>query len=301
MHQIRNSGPKGFLNVSKPYGWTSHDVVQLVRKLTGVRRVGHGGTLDPAAAGVLLVAVGRATRLLDYLANQDKSYCGDIVLGATTDTDDAEGTVISVRDPSGIGLRELTSALSRFIGEIQQVPPQYSAVKLRGQKAYEVARRGGALELAPRTISIHGVALLAWEPPTLSVLVRCSKGTYIRSLARDVGDALGVGAHMGALVRLTSGGFTLADSSTIEDLRLASEFGYLDRLMWSPDTAVRDLPTLIVPAETARDMVGGRQWNAVAHESGDRARVYSESGAFLGIAECLSGNWQPRIVMSEED
>jgi tRNA pseudouridine55 synthase len=263
--------------------------------------VGHGGTLDPAAAGVLLVAVGRATRLLAYLADQDKSYCGDIALGASTDTDDAEGTVISARDPSGIGLSRLTAALARFVGEIQQVPPQYSAVKLRGQKAYEIARRGGASDLPPRTVTIRGLALMAWESPTLSVLVRCSKGTYIRSLARDFGEELGFGAHLSALVRISSGGFTLADSSTVEDLRLASEFGYLDRLVLPADVAVADLPALIVSAGRARDMVGGRQWGAVAHSTGNRARVYSETGAFLGIAEYLAGNWQPRVVMSEED
>jgi tRNA pseudouridine55 synthase len=301
MEKTRNSGPEGFLNVRKPYGWTSHDVVQLVRKLTGIRRVGHGGTLDPAAAGVLLVAVGRATRLLDYLAGQDKSYCGDIVLGASTDTDDAEGRVIFARDPSGIDLGKLTAALPRFVGVIQQVPPQYSAVKLRGRKAYEVARRGGASELTARTVKVHGLAVVAWEPPTLSIAVRCSKGTYIRSLARDLGEELGVGAHLAALVRTTSGGFTLGDSATIDDLRLASEFGYLDRLVWPADTAASALPALIVSASRAADMVGGRQWDAAADAAGRWARVYSDAGTFLGLAEHLAGSWQPRIVMSEVD
>ena len=174
--------------------------------MTGVRRVGHGGTLDPAATGVLLVAVGRATRLLDYLSGQDKSYCADIVLGASTDTDDAEGTVLEVRDPSSVGQGDVASALSAFLGEISQQPPQYSAVKLRGQKAYEVARRGGSSELPARKVTIRGIAMVEWEPPVFSVLVRCSKGTYIRSLARDLGERLEVGAHLGALVRLTSGG-----------------------------------------------------------------------------------------------
>jgi tRNA pseudouridine55 synthase len=295
----RNSGLDGFLNVSKPYGWTSHDVVQLVRKLTGVRRVGHGGTLDPAAAGVLLVAIGRATRLLDYLAGQHKSYCGDIVLGAATDTDDAEGTVVSVRDTGEIDLPRLTAALARFLGAIQQVPPQYSAVKMEGRKAYEVARRGGTSDLQARSVRIDGLALLEWQPPTASVLIRCSKGTYIRSLARDLGIELGVGAHLGALVRIASGRFTLEDAATVEDLRLASEFGYLDQLLWPPDAAVRDLPALVVSSEGARDMIGGRQWAACAEVAGGRARVYTGDGGFLGVSELVDGRWQPRIVISE--
>lgn len=290
----------GFLNVSKPYGWTSHDVVQLVRRLAGTRRVGHAGTLDPAAIGVLLVAVGRATRLVDYLADQDKRYCGDVVLGAATDTDDAEGSVVFARDPSPIDLQQAVSGLSGFLGEIEQVPPQFSAVKLEGQKAYQIARRGDRAALRPRRVVIKGLAVVAWEPPVLSVLVHCSKGTYIRSLARDLGERLGVGAHLGALVRLASGSFDCEDAVSVEDLRLAAEYGFLDRLIYPPDVAVAHLPAVIASQDHALDMRGGRRWSAqVEQEVRGLVRVYSCDGVFLGLAEPSDGCWQPRLVMPE--
>ncbi len=297
----RRSTVEGFLNVCKPYGWTSHDVVQLVRRITGTRRVGHGGTLDPAAAGVLVIAVGRATRLIDYLAGQDKSYCGDIVLGASTDTDDAEGSVLRISDPSAIGLEQVVPPLASFLGEIEQIPPQYSAVKLGGKKAYEIARRGGKAAVAPRRVTIKGIAVVGWEPPTLSVIVHCSKGTYIRSLARDLGESLGVGAHLGALVRLSSGSFDLDDSVGIEDLRLAAEFGYLDRLIRAPDVAVARLPAVVVGAPHSRDMLGGRRWRAsISRPVSGPVRVYSDGGVFLGLAELVDDQWQPRLVMVED-
>ena len=307
---------EGFLNVSKPWGWTSHDVVQLVRRLTGIRRVGHAGTLDPAAAGVLVVAVGRATRLVDFAADHDKSYCGDVVLGAATNTDDAEGSVLYARDPSSVTLDQVVAALSGFLGEIEQLPPQFSAVKVKGRKAYEIARRGGAAELAPRRVNIKGIAVVGWERPVVSVLVRCSKGTYIRSLARDLGEKLGVGGHLGALVRLASGPFTCDDSVGVEDLRMAAEFGYLDRLIWPPDVAVAHLPALIVSAEHACDMRRGARWSMLSARpsraergveprpsplgpEGGQVRVYSVGGEFLGLAEPRDGAWQPRLVVSE--
>ncbi len=302
MNGTRKTAPEGFLNISKPYGWTSHDVVQLVRRLTGIRRVGHAGTLDPAAVGVLMVAVGRATRLIDYLAEQYKCYCGDVVLGAATDTDDGEGAVLYARDPSNITLDLATEALSGFLGEIEQVPPQYSAVKVQGKKAYEVARKGGKTHLAPRRVTIKGLAVVDWEPPTLSVAVLCSKGTYIRSLARDLGERLGVGAHLGALVRLASGPFTWEDAVGIEDLKLAAEFDYLDKLIWPPDLAVAHLPAVIASESHALDMRGGRRWPAHwVPEKAGLVRVYSEEGWFLGLAEALEGSWQPRLVFSEEE
>ncbi|HEX2988835.1 MAG TPA: tRNA pseudouridine(55) synthase TruB [Chloroflexota bacterium] len=292
------SSMSGFLNVCKPYGWTSHDVVQLVRKLSGTRRVGHSGTLDPAATGVLVVAVGKATRLVDYLGDQDKSYCGDIVLGAATNTDDAEGSVLYARDPSGILLSDVSASLSGFLGEIEQLPPQFSAVKLAGQKAYEIARRGGEAKLTPRRVTIKGLAVVDWKPPTLSVVVHCSKGTYIRSLARDLGERLGVGAHLGALVRLTNGPFDCGDAVGVEELRFAAEFGYLGDMLWPPDLAVAHRPALIVSEQHAMDMLGGRRWRASSPTFEGPLRVYSEDGSFLGLAELQEGAWQPKLVLT---
>ena len=290
----------GFLNVSKPLGWTSHDVVALIRGLSQTKRVGHAGTLDPAAAGVLLVAVGRATRLVDYLVEQDKSYCGDFVLGAATDTDDAEGHVLYVRDPSNITLGQVAGGLARFLGDIEQVPPQYSAVKIGGRKAYEIARRGGEARMAARRVSIKGLAIVEWMSPVASVLVHASKGTYVRSLARDLGESLGVGCHLGALVRLTVGRFDCCDAVDVDDLRLAAEFGYLDRLLYSPDVAVAHLPAILLSEQRARDMVRGKQWPAAeARATRGPVRVYSEAGSFLGLAERRGDNWQPKLVMQE--
>lgn len=299
MSRIGRTGPEGFLVVSKPYGWTSHDVVAAIRKLTRVRRVGHGGTLDPTAVGVLVVALGRATRLLDYPENQDKCYCGDVVLGAATNTDDSEGTVLYARDPSRITLDRVVEALAGFIGEIEQVPPQFSAVKLQGKKAYEIARRGGPLELAPRKVTIKGISVVGWEPPIVSLVILCSKGTYIRSIARDLGERLGVGAHLGALVRLANGKFTMDDALDIEDVRLAVEFEYLDKLLLPPDEAVAHLPAVIVSPSHSADMLEGRRWWAREKPGAEMARVYSQDGGFLGLARWEFGFWQPSVVFSE--
>lgn len=291
---------EGFLNVSKPYGWTSHDVVGLVRRLAGCRRVGHGGTLDPAATGVLVVAVGRATRLIDYMAGQDKSYCADFVFGAVTTTDDSEGTVIYARDPAHLSLESVIPALSGFLGQIDQIPPQYSAVKLEGRKAYEIARKGGEADLKSRHVTIKGLAVVGWEPPILSVVVRCSKGTYVRSLARDLGERLGVGAHLGALVRLASGPFDCSDSVGVDALRLAAEFGYLDQLIFPPDLAVRHLPVLVVAGPHLEDMLAGRPWAVLdAAALPNTCRVYSGEGAFLGLAQATAEQWQPKLVLAD--
>lgn len=302
MTDSRKSTPEGFLNVSKPYSWTSHDVVALVRRLAQVRRVGHAGTLDPAATGVLAVAVGRATRLVDYMAGQDKSYCADIVLGASTTTDDAEGDVVFAKDPSGVRVEQIVGALSDFLGEIEQVPPQFSAVKLQGRKAYEIARSGGQANIAARQVTVRGMAVVGWEPPVVSVIVRCTKGTYIRSLARDLGAALQTGAHLGALVRLSSGPFLCSDSVPVEELRLAAEFGYLDDLLYAPDIAVSHLPAVVLPGSVAGNMSLGRPWDARSEDvDGTTSRVYSEDGAFLGLAVRAGEKWQPRVVLAETE
>ena len=300
MRLSKRSTLEGFLNVSKPYGWTSHDVVGLVRRLTRYRRVGHGGTLDPAATGVLAVAVGRATRLIDYMAGQDKSYCADIVFGAATTTDDAEGTVLYARDPARLSLEAVIPALAGFLGEIDQIPPQYSAVKLEGRKAYEIARKGGEAALKARRVTIKGLAVVGWDPPILSVVVCCSKGTYVRSLARDLGERLGIGGYLGALVRLTSGPFDCSDSVGVEDLRMAAEFEYLDRLIYPPDLAVRQLPAVVVAGGHLEDMLTGRPWTARDWTTPPTtSRVYSDEGSFLGLAEAVDGQWHPRLVLSD--
>jgi tRNA pseudouridine55 synthase len=201
----------GILNLNKPQGWTSHDVVAYVRRLTGVRRVGHAGTLDPMATGVLLVCLGKATRIAEYLMAGRKCYSATLHLGTSTDSHDADGRV-TAEAPVTCDRAAIVEALSRFQGPIEQVPPMVSAIKKDGQPLYKLARRGIKVERPPRAVEIYTLSLVDWIPPELTIEVTCSPGTYIRALARDLGRDLGCGAHLTALTRTASGDFMLADA-----------------------------------------------------------------------------------------
>ena len=195
------------LVVDKPRGPTSHDVVERLRRSTGIRKIGHAGTLDPTATGVILALVGRATRIASFLMELEKEYRGDLVLGTTTDTQDAAGNVLTRSDASGVTREALEDAFERFSGEIEQVPPMVSALKRGGKPLYELARKGIEVEREPRAVTIHRLALLAYDPPRVEFDVVCSKGTYVRTLAADIGESLGCGAHLGELRRLRVGPF----------------------------------------------------------------------------------------------
>jgi tRNA pseudouridine55 synthase len=212
----------GLVIVDKPQGWTSHDVVAKIRKLAGTRRVGHAGTLDPMATGVLIVGVEKATRLLGHLALAEKEYTGTIRLGQTTDTDDAEGTVIGFVPAVNVSDDGLQRAVSGLTGEIQQVPPGVSAIKVAGQRSYRLARAGAAPELAARPVTVSAFAVEAvrrsGDVVDVDVRVRCSSGTYIRALARDIGTALGVGGHLAALRRTSAGPYEVGQAATLEQL-----------------------------------------------------------------------------------
>jgi tRNA pseudouridine55 synthase len=207
----------GIVVVDKPAGWTSHDVVARLRRLFGTRRVGHAGTLDPLATGVLVVGVGRATRLLGYLARFDKEYVATVTLGVRTATDDAEGDVVSV-SPVTVAEARLASAMAALSGTIEQVPPSYSAVKVAGRRSYARARAGQAVTLPPRVVTVSAFDLLRFDSPEMVARVVCSSGTYVRALARDLGQALGCGAHLSALRRTRVGPFHLAASATVAQL-----------------------------------------------------------------------------------
>ncbi|MBS1996053.1 MAG: tRNA pseudouridine(55) synthase TruB [Cyanobacteria bacterium SZAS LIN-2] len=212
-----------FLNIDKPQGITSHDVVHRVRKLMGIKQVGHAGTLDPMATGVMVVALGKATRLLRFLAD-DKTYLATIQLGLVTDTDDIEGKVLEDKSSQAAAAapsaETVAAALTAFRGDIAQIPPYYSAIHVDGKRLYEMARAGMAPpELKPRPVTIHTLDLVAYEPPFLTVRVHCSKGTYIRSIARDLGNALGLGGTLSALRRETSGRFNLSQAQELEQLQ----------------------------------------------------------------------------------
>lgn len=244
----------GFFNINKPKGLTSHDVVARVRRLVGQRKVGHAGTLDPLATGLLLVCLGQATRLIEYLVVGQKQYRATIRFGATTDTLDAEGAITSQHDTSGLEASALKQILPRFVGQLQQIPPVFSAIKQHGQPVYKRARAGEAVELSPRSVTIHGLTWQAWSPPDLTIHVSCSAGTYIRALARDIGEAAGTGAYLADLTRTASGQFELAEAVSLEQLEQNWPI-YLQPL----NQAVKHLPCVILDAEEVANIQQGRK------------------------------------------
>jgi tRNA pseudouridine55 synthase len=248
----------GILNIDKPAGWTSHDVVAWVRRVLHEKRAGHAGTLDPMATGVLLVCVGQATRVAEYLMGGEKVYRAEVQLGVVTDTYDADGQVIAAAAVPPLSADDLRPALAGFVGDIWQVPPAYSAIKQDGVAAYRKARRGEAVELAARPVSIYGIELLDWSAPRLTIEVTCGPGTYIRSLAHDLGQALGCGAMLSRLVRLRSSQFTLDDAAGTDDLADACRAGELARYLHPLEAALRHLTRVPVDADQAARLAHGQ-------------------------------------------
>jgi tRNA pseudouridine55 synthase len=294
----------GILNVDKPPGMTSHDVVDEVRRMVGQRKVGHAGTLDPMATGVLLVCLGKATRVAEYLMRGRKRYRATIVLGTTTDTYDAEGETISSGGNTDFSQAEIEAALAPFVGSIEQVPPMYSALKQEGQPLYQLARQGKTVERSPRPVEIDAIELLDWSPPALCIEVTCSSGTYIRSLAHDLGQHLGCGAYLAALARLGSGRFTLEDAASLDRLTEAFEYGQEDRYLFALDEAFFDWPAVVVGVEAAQHIAHGQ---AVALESpkgseadGAMVRAYGPEGVFLAIMlyDDADRQWRPKKVFA---
>ncbi|RME47982.1 MAG: tRNA pseudouridine(55) synthase TruB, partial [Caldilineae bacterium] len=234
----------GILNLNKPPALTSHDVVKVVRRLTGVRKVGHAGTLDPLATGVLLVCLGRATRLIEYLMAGRKVYRATLQLGQTTTTYDAEGDITATADPSAVTEAALRRTLAGFVGHIEQTPPPFSALKRNGVPLYRLARQGKAVTPAPRPVHIAAIELEAFAPPQATLRVVCGPGTYIRSLAHEVGQRLGVGAHLTALVRLASGNWSLENAITLPQLEEAITQNRLPDVLHPKEKAVAHLPRL---------------------------------------------------------
>ncbi len=215
-----DSGPHGIVVIDKPHGWTSHDVVARSRKVLGTRKVGHAGTLDPDATGVLVLGVGRATRLLRFVVASTKSYVGEIVLGSETSTLDASGEVTARYDMSTVSDREVTAAAATLVGEIMQVPPMVSAVKIAGRRLHEIARQNKVVERSPRRVTVHRFLVNPIESGVWRTVVDCSSGTYVRVLAADLGTALGGGAHLRSLRRTAVGRFGIADACPVERPRL---------------------------------------------------------------------------------
>ncbi len=296
--------PGGFLIVDKPSGVTSFAMVSLVRRLTGVRRVGHAGTLDPLATGVLPVAVGQAARLIEYMDAESKTYIARVRFGAATDTYDAEGAVTSTGDPVVATAEAVETLLPQFTGDIDQLPPAYSAIKVAGQPLYRYARAGEAVELKPRRVRIDRITLLSFEAPDAELEVVCGKGTYIRSLAHDLGQRLGCGAHIVALRRTSSGGFSADDATPPEALSKLAEAGRLEDAILAPDRAVERLRAAIVSVLHATDVRAGRDLrlepatSAKAASPGEICRAYDVEGAFLGVLQRRpEGSWHPAKVV----
>lgn len=292
----------GILNVDKPAGMTSHDVVDAVRRIAGQRKVGHAGTLDPMATGVLLVCLGQATRVTEYLMEGRKRYRASIVLGMTTDTYDAEGEIASSGGRTDYSQEDVLAALTSFSGPIQQVPPIYSAIKRDGQPLYKLARQGKTVEIEARPIVIHKISLLDWKEPSLIVEVDCSPGTYIRSLAHDLGQRLGGGAYLASLVRLGSGRFDLESASSLARLEEAFRHDQESAYLIPTDEALLDWPAMVVGADEARRVVHGQPLpgNRPGAAEATLCRAYSMEGDFLAIMsyESDQGWWQPKKVFA---
>ncbi|HEX5505694.1 MAG TPA: tRNA pseudouridine(55) synthase TruB [Thermomicrobiales bacterium] len=289
----------GILIIDKERGLTSHDVVARVRRITGERKVGHTGTLDPAATGVLPVCLGAATKVIEYLQDTTKTYAAEVVLGVATDTDDLEGRIVAERPVPALTADELDRALAPFRGAITQVPPMYAAIKIGGRKLYELARAGETIERAPRALTISTLALLGWEPPVARLLIDCSKGTYIRALARDLGHALGCGAYLHRLVRLRTGPFYLDQALTLAELEADFAAVPWPELALHPDAALLDWPALVVDEAGAAAWRNGRPLPAGAGAPGERCRVYSHEGDWLGLGayDAETGAWRPEKVV----
>ena len=306
--------PSGILNVNKPKGWSSFDVVALVRSLlrqaTGQRRhrVGHAGTLDPAAEGVLLVCLGQATRVVEYLVDEAKTYRATIRLGASTDTYDAWGTVTATADPSGVVEEQAAEVLRGFVGDIWQVPPMYSAIKRQGVPLYRYARAGQEVPREPRRVVIGRLDLLAFEPPLLHIEVECGRGAYIRTLAQDVGERLGCGAHLDSLLRTRIGPFRVEESVDPDALRRAFHDGDWAENLRAPDTALLRWPAAIIGEQNERRSRVGQPLDlplapAVQRrrlQRGMGCRAYSLDGYLVAVLRYEGGGslWRPDKVFS---
>jgi tRNA pseudouridine55 synthase len=294
----------GILNIGKPQGITSFGVVARVRRLTGERRVGHTGTLDPDATGVLPVCLGQGTKVSAFLTDTTKVYRARIELGRTTDTYDSSGRTTRREDPSGISREQVLSALDGFRGLTAQTPPMFSAVKHQGRRLYELARAGIQVERPSRPVRIDRLELSDWQPPFFTIEVTCGKGTYIRSLAHDLGQVLGCGATLTSLTRLRCGIFDLGDAVPLSDFEEACRHGYWQRYVYPLDAVFLDWAAVILSREQEELARNGQplalEIPAGEPETGGRDcyRAYTLDGLFLGVLRFnpKNGCWHPKRV-----
>ena len=303
----------GILNINKPEGLTSFSIVAMVKRLSGERRVGHAGTLDPTATGVLPVCFGRGTRIIEFLLDATKAYRAEIELGVATDTYDASGKITQTGDPSKISRGQLESALASFRGLIHQTPPMYSAVKHQGKPLYKLARAGITVERKSRPTKIYHLEFIGWQSPVVIIEVVCGKGTYIRSLAHDLGQALGCGANLKSLVRLRYGLFDIKDAVSLPQLEDAFHYGYWQHFVYPIDVVLSHWTAMVVSDATGQTIKNGGSLafgdstrvtpHLAQHPLGstseeNRCRVYTPDGCFLGVLRFNpeKEQWQPEKI-----
>ena len=280
----------GFLNVDKPGDWTSSDVVAKLRSAFQLRKrrikIGHGGTLDPIATGVLPICVGNATRLSQYVLSGDKTYLMSVRLGVTTDTYDSEGKTIDQHDYRGVSLSHVSSAMNGFDGEIEQIPPMYSAIKINGQPLYKLARQGKIVPREPRRVNVKSLTLSEWHPPDFKLRIECGSGFYARSLAHDLGQILGCGAHMTSLRRERAGVFDIEDSISIDELTAGAADDSWARHLLKPDYVLKHFDAICVGNLQAAAFTHGMETDVdqTSSESGEvKVRVYGNTHELLGL------------------
>lgn len=280
----------GVIVTNKPFGKTSHDMVAFVRRTLGIKKVGHTGTLDPAATGVLPICIGKATKAAELLTAADKSYRAELVLGMTTDTLDAEGEILTEQPYEYVTKELLLKTMEFFIGKIYQIPPMFSAIKKDGKKLYELARSGITVEREKRLVRIDRLELLSYdrEKGIAGIEADCSKGTYIRTLCEDIGAALGCGAYMNKLVRTKSGRFTLGESYTAEEIAEAAKNGKISELITPLDRLFEELPEIRLNERQTERVVNGAKISLKGTADGEY-RIYAPDGKFLSVSECKNG------------
>lgn len=277
----------GIIILDKPVGKTSHDMVYTMRKLTGIKKVGHTGTLDPMATGVLPVCIGNATKVADMLTLSDKCYIAELILGMTTDTQDADGEVLTECEVSCTE-DEIRSVINSFVGEIEQIPPMYSAIKQNGKKLYELARKGIEVARKSRKVTINSIDILEINGERVTIKVSCSKGTYIRTLCEDIGIKLHVGAYMNTLRRVKTGPFTIDESHTVKELNLLKDAGNIDSVLIPVDRMFMEYPEIILNPKQVKSITNGVQMTYNGKEE-QSYRVYDENKKFLCISKIVNG------------
>lgn len=283
----------GIINVYKEAGFTSFDVVAKMRGILGQRKVGHTGTLDPAAEGVLLVCAGQGTKLCDMLTDHDKIYRAVLLLGVTTDTQDTTGELLAERDPSALSEEAVREAVLSFVGVYDQLPPMYSAVKVDGKRLYELAREGKEVRRKARPVQIYQITIEEIKLPEVVMSVSCSKGTYIRTLCHDIGEKLGVGGAMKSLLRTKTGQFTMEESLTLDELQILKDTGRLSEAVLPVEEVFSELPVFTPSDELTDKLVHHgnpfKPADGKKHQDKEAFRVHGREGRFLGVYEYIAG------------